>query len=59
MLQKGRPKTENSRNNLYSLRLNDEEKAYLEYISNKTHDKKSDILRKSLKMYYNLEKCKG
>lgn len=59
MSQKGRPKTENPRNNWYNLRLNDEETAYLEYISNKTYAKKSDILRKSLKMYYNLEKCKG
>ena len=56
--KRGRPKTGNSRKNRYNLRLNDEESGYLDYIFDKTGTKKSDILRKGLKMYYNLEKYK-
>lgn len=56
--RKGRPKMADSRKNMCSIRLNDEESKYLDYIFDKTGTKKSDILRKSLKMYYNLEKAK-
>ena len=55
---KGRPKKQNRKNHVYTLRLDDEEKGYLDYIGDKTGTKKSDILRKALKICYNLEKYK-
>lgn len=58
VVRRGRPKKPDSKNRRCSLRLTDDELAYLDYISSKTDSKKSDILRKALKMYYNLEKCK-
>lgn len=57
-VKKGRPKKKDCRKNQYRLRMNDEEIGYLDYISGKTGYPKSQILRKSLKMYYNLEKTK-
>lgn len=58
VIKRGRPRKPDSKNRRCSLRLTDDELAYLDYISSKTDSKKSDILRKALKMYYNLEKCK-
>ena len=58
MTKKGRPIAKNRKDNRYNLRLTDEEKRYLDYISDKTGTKKSDVLRKALKMCYNLEKYK-
>lgn len=54
MNKNGRPKSEDSRNKQYRLRMNDEESQMLDYISGKTGESKADILRKSLANYYEL-----
>lgn len=50
---RGRPKIEDSRNNQYRIRLNDEEEQMLSYVSKKTDRTKSEIFRTALMEYYN------
>lgn len=49
----GRPKKEDSRDNQYRVRLNDDENEMLEYASKMTDKAKSDVFRQALKEYYN------
>lgn len=50
---RGRPKIEDSRDNQYRVRLNDEESRMLAYVSGKTGKQKSEIFRVALTEYYN------
>ncbi len=50
---RGRPKLEDSRDNQYRVRLNDEENRMLTYASQKTGKVKSEIFRLALVDYYN------
>jgi predicted DNA-binding protein len=50
---RGRPKLEDSRDNQYRVRLNDEENEMLSYASLKTGRPKSEIFRLALVDYYN------
>jgi len=50
---RGRPKLEDSRDNQYRVRLNDEENRMLTYASQKTGKAKSEIFRLALVDYYN------
>lgn len=59
MKNRGRPKKENARKIGYLLRINDEEKAMLDYLSGKLRQSKADVIRKGLKILYNLEKYRG
>ena len=53
----GRPCKDETKNSQYRLRMSADEMAMLEYIAEKTGKPKSDILRESLKMKYNLVKA--
>lgn len=59
MKNRGRPKKNNSRTLGYRLRMDDEEAAMLDYLSEKLRLSKADVIRKGLKILYNLEKCRG
>lgn len=59
MRTRGRPKKDESRDQTYSLRLNEEDSTYLEYLHEITGKSRSDILRKALKMYFEIEIRKG
>lgn len=50
---RGRPKLDDSRNNQYRVRLNDEENRKLDYASTVTGKPKSEIFRLALIDYYN------
>ena len=50
---RGRPKKDDSRDNQYRVRLNDEENRMLTYVSELTVKAKSEIFRIALKDYYN------
>ena len=50
---RGRPKLEDSRDNQYRVRLNDEEDRRLDYVSERLGKPKSEILRLALDDYYN------
>ena len=49
----GRPKKEDSRDNQYRVRLNDDENEMLEYASKMTDKAKSEVFRQALRDYYN------
>lgn len=49
----GRPKKENSRDRQYRVRLNEEEEGMLEYASQATGVRRSEIFRVALQDYYN------
>ena len=48
----GRPKKDDSREKQYRVRLNDEEDKMLDYASQATGIRKSEIFRKALQEYY-------
>lgn len=50
---RGRPKLEDSRDNQYRVRLNDEENRRLDYVSRRLDKPKSEIFRLALGEYYN------
>lgn len=52
--QRGRPPKKDSKTDQYRLRLNSEERAMLEYLSEKLETDMSDILRRGLKIQYNM-----
>ena len=57
--KRGRPsKGGRSRDNGFYIRFNEDETEQLNYISLKQEKTKSEIIRKALKIYYNLEKSK-
>lgn len=51
-MKTGRPKLENARTRQYRLRLNDEEYEKLSYLSEKTGNSVSDILRFGVELQY-------
>ena len=56
---RGRPISEGgAKKNKILIKLNDEEEEQLDYISFKEEKSKSDVIRKALRIYYNLEKSK-
>lgn len=55
---RGRPKKEESREHCKTVRLDDNERERLRYLENKLGISSSEILRRGLKMLYNLEKHK-
>ena len=48
---RGRPKSDNSREKQYRVRLNEKEALNLDYVSSTTGQAKSDIIRKALNEY--------
>ena len=58
MKNRGRPNQEICRRKGYRLRMTGDEEEMLNYLSEETGLTKADIFRKSLKMFYNLEKSK-
>lgn len=59
MKNRGRPKKNNSRTLGYRLRMDDEEATMLSFLSGKLSLSKAEVLRKGLKILYNLEKYKN
>lgn len=57
--KRGRPKKEDSRSNIYRVRLNKFENEMMLSEVEKTGDSYSEILRKSLRYYYAMMKNKG
>lgn len=54
----GRPKKSFSKNTRITVRLTDKETEYLQYLTGKTGETITDIVGKSLRMMWNLEKNK-
>ena len=52
----GRPRRDGSRKSTFIFRLNSEEEQMLNELSDLTGESKSDIIRKGIRMSYNLEK---
>lgn len=52
----GRPKIDDVRDKLYRVRVNDEEEQMLNYICNRTGQRKADIFRTAVREYYNRER---
>lgn len=52
----GRPRRDGSRKSTFIFRLNSEEEQMLNELSELTGESKSDIIRKGIRMSYNLEK---
>ena len=52
MDMRGRPKIDDVRDNLYRVRVNDEEEQMLGYICSAIGIKKSDVFRRALALYY-------
>ena len=52
----GRPRQDGSRKSTFIFRLNSEEEQMLNELSDLTGESKSDIIRKGIRMSYNLEK---
>lgn len=55
---RGRPKKDGSREYCKTVRLDDNERERLRYLENKLGISSSEILRRGLKMLYNLERHK-
>lgn len=55
----GRPKKNGAKRVRLSIRLDDDTARELDYLRAKTELSATDILRKSIKMLYNLEKNRG
>lgn len=56
MNKRGRPAKEGSKNKQYKMRMSEKEVAMLEYMADKKGLSKSEIVRDSLRTYYNLLK---
>lgn len=54
--KRGRPKKEESKKERIIIRIDDEEKDMLDYLSEMTGMSKSEVVRKGMRMVYNLEK---
>lgn len=52
----GRPKSDDSRNSQYRIRLNDEENNKLEYVSSVTGQPKSEVFRRAITELYRVTK---
>ena len=52
----GRPRRDGSRKSTFIFRLNSDEEQMLNELSELTGESKSDIIRKGIRMSYNLEK---
>lgn len=48
----GRPPSENAKDNQYRIRLNDDERAKLEYCSKELNKTKADIIREGIEETY-------
>ena len=57
--KRGRPRKDDSRTNIYKVRLNQFENEMMLSEVEKTGDSYSEILRKSLRFYYAMTKNKG
>ena len=51
---RGRPREDAARRNAHTVRLDDAEEDMLRHIEIEEGDSKSDIIRKALKIYYNI-----
>lgn len=56
MRKRGRPAKNETKNNRIAVRLDDADYAKLTILAGKTDIDKSEIMRRALKMYYNLSK---
>ena len=56
MARTGRPKKNESKNIRVTVRLTDKEAEQLYYLMTKTEDNVTDVMRKGLRMMWNLEK---
>ena len=56
--KRGRPKKDVSKTREFKLRLTDDEVKELEYVAYSSDISKSEVIRKALKMLYNLEKTR-
>ena len=56
--KRGRPKKDVSKTREFKLRLTDDEVKELEYVAYSSDISKSEVVRKALKMLYNLEKTR-
>ena len=54
--RRGRPKKEETKKELLIVRIDDDEKDMIEYLSEMSGMSKSEIVRKGMRMLYNLEK---
>ena len=54
--KRGRPRTENSRSNMISIRLSKDERDMLDFICLKRNESPSDAMRQALRAQYNLAK---
>lgn len=50
---RGRPKKNESRANVHTVRFSDDDEALLKHIADEEGESKSDVIRKAVKMYYN------
>lgn len=55
--RRGRPSSDNRKNDCCSVRMSEDQSNMLDYIMRNTGESKTDILMKGLKMQYNL--CKS
>ena len=58
MNNRGRPKKEVCNSKVFNMRLSDEDDSMLNYLFFETGKTKTEIVRKAIKMYYNLEKSR-
>jgi len=58
MARTGRPKKNESKNVRVTVRLTEKEAEQLRFLTNTTDDNVTDIMRKGLRMMWNLEKNK-
>ena len=56
MRKRGRPAEDEPKNNRIAVRLDDADYAKLTILAEKTDIDKTEIMRRALKMYYNLSK---
>jgi hypothetical protein len=54
--RRGRPVYGKAKDDQYRLRIDSEERAMLEFLAEKDGISKSEAIRRSLRMYYNLKK---
>lgn len=54
--RRGRPVYGKAKDDQYRLRMDSEERAMLEYLAEIDGISKSEVVRRSLRMYYNLKK---
>lgn len=58
IIKRGRPKIDGSRQNLHSVRFDEDEESMLNHLEVETDESKSDIIRKALRYYYKMESTK-